>query len=121
MLVLSEPQISRTALVHVDDDSLMAAHIGIEGAPYLALPVHCSHSQNKASPKSKHQLGDHQGDSLPLYLFKLSRLGSATLGPSLTLCFLPSLHPQAAGSGSVFLQLTLIVMLPSGRQSWQGS
>lgn len=42
MLVLSEAQISRTALVHVDDDSLSAAHIGTEGAPYLALHVLCS-------------------------------------------------------------------------------
>lgn len=36
-------------------------------------------------------------------------------------CLLPSLHSQTAGSGSVFLQLTLVVMLPSGLHSWRGS
>lgn len=35
--------------------------------------------------------------------------------------FLPKLHPQATGIGSVFLQLTLVVMLPSELRSWWGS
>lgn len=98
MLIVSELQISRTAVVHVDDDSLIAAHIGTEGAPYLALTVHCSHSQNKASPKSKHQLGDHQGDSLPcicLNFHGLARLLQGHLSP-FAFCLVCTHRQQAA-------------------------
>lgn len=73
----------------VDDDSLIAAHTGTEGVSSLAL-------KTRQSQKSKHQPEDHHGNTLLLYLFKLSRLGSAAVGPSFTLWFSPGLHSEPA-------------------------